>query len=262
MKVSVIVPTWSVNVGLRTMAERNLRAVRDRSRCSPELIVVDNGSPCGPPLVAVDLLIGWASNRGIAPAWNIGAHYAAGDVLIFVNSDCEVQDGWDEPLARCALSGAHVAFPETSGTLEIAGWCFAVSRETFRRVGPFDESFVPAFYEDTDWFQRAVDAGVRLLGVRASRVRHQRRTTVSSSPWAARTLWLFLSQRLRFSWKHGLDPERPPAFWARPLEEWDGGLCLQCGEGGHVGGDPGDDGAGGGDGAPGGGGRGGAPGHP
>lgn len=248
--ISVIIPTWSLTRELREMAEACVRAVRERSASEPEVIVVDNGSPVGPPHVVVDLLIGWQTNRGIAPAWNVGAKYASRDVLVFLNSDCEVLAGWDVPLARCALHG-YVAFPETSGAMEIAGWCWAVSRRTFQRVGPFDESFVPAFYEDTDWFQRACDAGVGLRGVPASRVRHTRRTTVFASPWASRAGLLFLSQRLRFAWKHGASPEEPPSFWRRPLALWEGcdGVCLQCGQGRDDHANAGDDRAGARDGA-------------
>ena len=60
-----------------------------------------------------------------------------------------------EPLASFDLSGALLAF----------------RRETWNRVGPFDEGY-PLYFEETDWLQRARRAGCRSLYVPTAKAVH------------------------------------------------------------------------------------------
>ncbi len=60
-----------------------------------------------------------------------------------------------EPVPVRALSGALLAF----------------RRETFDRVGPWDEGFF-LYFEETDWLRRAAASGLRIAQVPAARVVH------------------------------------------------------------------------------------------
>jgi GT2 family glycosyltransferase len=64
---------------------------------------------------------------------------------------------WDaaRPVAVPTLSGALLAF----------------RRETFERVGPWDEGYF-LYFEETDWLRRAAAAGLRLAQVPRARVEH------------------------------------------------------------------------------------------
>jgi GT2 family glycosyltransferase len=64
---------------------------------------------------------------------------------------------WDaaRPVAVPTLSGALLAF----------------RRETFERVGPWDEGYF-LYFEETDWLRRAAAAGLRLAHVPSARVEH------------------------------------------------------------------------------------------
>jgi glycosyltransferase involved in cell wall biosynthesis len=75
-----------------------------------EVFVVDNGSTDGTvdmvrqvqSLTRVNLHYLTGANRGPAPARNLGAQHASGDLLAFTDSDCEPTTGW--------LSGAVAGF--------------------------------------------------------------------------------------------------------------------------------------------------------
>lgn len=224
MMLSVVMPIYNLNPDLARMTQRNLGRMWDARTVPLEVIGVENGSPCEVE-AAVSTWIHWPQNRGIAPAWNAGLAQAHGDVIAFVTTSTAVEPGWDKALRDAARSGA-IAFPLTDegdgprkhrdGT-GVAGWCWAMSRETAERIGPFDESFSPAWYEDTDYFYRATQLGIPLVSVPAAVVKHARSSTTSKlSNWPL----LFMSQRLRFAWKHGLDPDAPPPFWRTPLPDW------------------------------------------
>jgi GT2 family glycosyltransferase len=212
--LSVIIPVWDQTPERAALTEQVVNRVWDVAATPTEVLVVDNGSKVRQHLKA-SARTDWYTNKGIAPAFNEGMRMAHGDFLCFLNSDCLVEPGWDKALVECADSGDYVACPWTNGEksdgLGITGWCFVVSKATATVVGPFDETFVPAFYEDTDWFQRLYDAGGQLWSVKAARVHHTRGSD--------RDL-LFVANRVRFAWKHKTDPNDAPHFWKQPLADW------------------------------------------
>ncbi len=219
--LSVVVAVWDQTPERAADTTRCLDQVWTVASVPTEVIVVNNASAhrTDPPYRA-SVLVNWPTNRGIAPAWNEGARLARGDTLCFLNSDCWVEPGWDKPLIEAAQAG-HIAFPLTNGEkndgVGVAGWCFALSRATFQRVGEFDETFIPAWYEDSDYYQRACRLDIQLVNCPGSHVRHQRR---GSAQHLRRPDLLFLANRLRFAWKHDLNPNEPPPFWRQPLPDF------------------------------------------
>jgi glycosyltransferase involved in cell wall biosynthesis len=224
-RLSIVVPLWNVTVELAEMTARHLARVREVAQMDVQIVVVDNGSPHRVPTDA-DVTIEWSENRGIAAAWNAGADAASGDVLCFFNNDVWVEPGWDVALHQAAHDGRRIVFPYTDhgdgasvrpDTAGVAGWCFALSRAVWQEVGRFDESFGPAFFEDTDYFHRAWERGIDLNPVPVARVRHVRRTTASRQPHVE---WLFQAHRLKYGWKHGVDPTKPPPFYLREIVDY------------------------------------------
>lgn len=226
MTLSIIMPVWNVTPALADMTERNVFLLKERTTLSHEVIIVDNGSLYQKTYPALVVVL-WRENKGIAAAWNEGMRLAHGEVLCFLNNDVEITPGWDQALCQAALDGRRIAFPYTdqgdglgprrADTAGVAGWCFAVSASLAREIGPFDEGFSPAFYEETDWLHRAWLQEIELSPVPGAVVKHQRRTTASH---LRRMDLLFLAHRLKYAWKWDLDPNAPPPFYARAIRDY------------------------------------------
>lgn len=120
----------------------------------------------------------------LAAAWNRGieAALAWGADWVLVSSDdvlfhpCTVdhlieraeQKGYEflcpfDVLGRRGLDAAYLASldpPETGQDEQAADYsCFLLAPGLYREVGPFDERFVPAYYEDSDYNVRLSLAG-------------------------------------------------------------------------------------------------------
>ena len=225
--LSVILPRYCLTPETAATCLANLRQLRAVQSVPTELVVVDNGSSEHLPLEdreALNLVYAaWPENHGIAPAWNLGRRLATGDVLAFLTVTTTVEPGWDAALQAVAQSGRVIAMPFTNGEqpygLGITGWCWAITTALADVVGPFDETFVPVQYEDTDFFHRAIyQHGVELVSVRGAHVRRERgRQTLNTAPWAARFNLIHMANRFRYAWKHDLDPDDVPPFWKAPL---------------------------------------------
>lgn len=216
--LSVIIPVWDQTSERADLTHKCIEAVWTHAQIPTEVIIIDNASAFRRPHRA-STRINNPTNRGIAPAWNQGVEKAHGKYYCFLNSDCLVFPGWDVALVKCAASDFNAAMPLTDGAksdgIGITGWCFVVSADSFNRVGLFDETFVPCFYEDTDWFHRLLHAGGRMFSVPDSNVSHDR-----NSDRTGKAALLFTANRLRYAWKHDLDPNKPPHFWTKPLADW------------------------------------------
>jgi hypothetical protein len=105
--------------------------------------------------------------------------------------------GWPQHLAPAEQPAAGDG-PFASPVL--TGCCLVATAWTWRTVGGFDERLFLMF-EDSDWSRRAVAAGVRLLVVPGSRIRHK---VSSSFTGAAGTLgtYYFARNGTVFAWRY------------------------------------------------------------
>ena len=222
-QLSVTIPVWSRTPELAEMARQTVERVWEVARVPTEVVVIDNGSPVEVPLAA--RVYRYPENRGVSVGWNTGIRLSSAPVVAVLNSDCRVEPGWDEALLDAAIDGRRIAFPYTdhcdglgftqpdqAGT---AGWCFALTRDRYAEVGPFDERFSPAFCEDTDYWHRAWQLGVELSPVPAAHVVHARRTSSEAG-----SDLLLQAHRYKYGWKHGVDPERAPPYYRREVVDY------------------------------------------
>ena len=167
-----------------------------------EVVVVDNGT--GHEIDA-DVVVRNPENLGFAKAANQGAAAAGGDILVHLNNDTEVHEGWLEPLVDHLEAGAGIVgslllhpdgnvqhagirlYRNTRGELTaenrkqhyaggeveaVTGACMAIRRDVFFRLGGFDEGFRNG-YEDVSLCLDARQAGWSVVYEPASVVTHQ-----------------------------------------------------------------------------------------
>lgn len=193
LDVSVIIPAFN---GAALIGNQLDALARQETPLAWEVIVADNGSTDATAEIVrqravafpVDLrVVGAFQRQGVGPARNAGARASRGLVLLFCDCDDEVMPGWVEgawrALHKFDLVGgpnhelrdprdpdAPVVNPNTlwgrTAVKSAQGCNFGVQRDSFFRVGGFDESFPPYGCEDVDY-------AIRL---------HQSRGSVGAAP--------------------------------------------------------------------------------
>ena len=148
------------------------------------------------PLVkALDVL---GSSRGTERAVSPDIRYAdAPDVSWWRGSTLDLRSGWPRHLTPDEQSaGKDGPIP----TPLLSGCCIVARAETWRRVGNFDERLF-LIYEDSDWSMRATSAGVDLLVVPESRIRHKVSRSFTGRADALGSYY-FARNGLIFAWRH------------------------------------------------------------
>lgn len=176
-------------------------------------------------------LISNPTNMGFASAINTGVAAAKGDFIILMNQDVVAQAGWLTAICACfareprtGIVGSKLLYPDgrvqhAGGYLLSPSWegmhytddapdhridfvtgaVMSIRRACWDAVGPFDEGFFPAYYEDVDFCLRARKRGWAIQYVAASVLTHHESTTRATG---LRQVADFHIQRLRCVLKH------------------------------------------------------------
>ena len=181
--------------------------LKDSARPPLEIIVVDNGSTDGTreylealdrTMIRTDDLlkpIFNTKNLGVAPAWNQGAREAKTETLAILNNDILVTKGWLRSLMwamethKLDLVSPFAATGKMDYDLHTRAekfteknlarlWddydfcAFVMPRETFQKIGFFDENFLVGGYEDTDYCYRLRKEKMRYAVTGAAFIHH------------------------------------------------------------------------------------------
>jgi GT2 family glycosyltransferase len=253
LRASVIIPLWN---GAGDIAAC-LDALLAQAGVDVEVVVVDNGSEDdGAALVAARYpavrLLRNDRNLGFAGGCNVGLRAARGDALVLLNQDTEVQPGWLAALLTAldapdvGIAGSVARYPDgavqhAGGTVDargearhltapvselrdvdfVTGASLAISRRAYAAVGPLDEVFSPAYFEDVDWCYRARRAGFRVVLAPRSVLVHKEVSAGAGEGHAAR--YGYHRHRLRFVLKHW-SPEALRASFLPAERAWLDGL--------------------------------------
>lgn len=206
-----------------------LRDFREHVTIPCEVIIVCNGDdPALIDFVKTDKQIDKyclnSVNAGVARSWNMGAQLAEGSVLCFLNDDVSVGPGAIEALYHMLLSSpdigqvgpvgarwkgaAHERFvgeEQIEDADAIAGFCFLVRADLYRRLGGFDVAYSPAGFEEIDFSFSVRKAGFRCVVVPKLPLRHYHHHGVSAYSTEIR----YLSQSIETTVLH----ERNKAYF-------------------------------------------------
>lgn len=162
------------------------RAIRSIDYPVEQLIIVDNGDRYDPDMLAWtapwQYIQNWylwrmPTNLGVAPSWNLGIKATPhADGWILLNSDAYFEaDQLRKFYEECESESITVS----SG---IAPWsCAWVGAGVVERVGLFSECYVPAYFEDNDFEDRAKRINVEVRSSQAV-IRHDNSSTIASDP--------------------------------------------------------------------------------
>lgn len=221
-EVSIIIPVY----GKIEYTLACLQSIAMRPPGIPfEVIVVDDASPDESVAVLRNVaglrLIQNESNLGFVGSCNAGAAAALGGMLIFLNNDTQVTQGWAEALIRAfnifpgtGIAGSQLVYPD--GRLQEAGaWVFAdasawnigrfesrrnpayryaravdyvsgaslaIPASLFAELGGFDLRFAPGYYEDTDLAFSVRSRGLAVRYVPDSVVVHAEGISSAAAP--------------------------------------------------------------------------------
>lgn len=179
------------------------------SRLPERIVVVDNGgrfdAAYAGRLDRVEV-VRPGKNTGTAGGWN-AVFRAAGerDVVVMANDDVTVTRDGIAALAA-AVEDHRGGAMASDHTVPHHSWSlYAMSRQLWDRIGPFDERFWPAYFEDDDYERRLALHGVSNLHVKAIRSHVGSASTATKTPAAAAQ---FAENRARYVEKWGAPP--PP----------------------------------------------------
>ena len=123
------------------------------------LLVIDNGGELNavqaPSSVKDFRVLRMVSNLGVATSWNLGVkNFFGHNYFAFASADMWFRPGDLEKLANSSPDkiNLHQAFPHWQ--------TFAIGEKVVEKVGLFDESLHPIYFEDTDYERRAIAEGI------------------------------------------------------------------------------------------------------
>lgn len=124
-------------------------------------VIIDNGGFYGRP--RADAILGPrradslqvvtpGANLGVAASWNLILDLAGAELVVIANDDI---------VLGIEMFGAIATVLESAPFVSGVGWAlFGQTPECTRRVGPYDENFWPAYFEDVDYEIRLSRAGI------------------------------------------------------------------------------------------------------
>ena len=160
------------------------RAIRSIDYPVERLIIIDNGDGYDPDMLAWTApwqhIQNWylwrmPTNLGVAPSWNLGIKatpHAQGWLLL--NSDAYFEAGQLEHFYADCEDNMVVRTEQN--------WsCVWVGQDVVSKIGLFSECYVPAYFEDNDYEQRAKAFNIPVM-VSDAVVGHDNSSTLKANP--------------------------------------------------------------------------------
>jgi GT2 family glycosyltransferase len=164
------------------LCRKSIEAVLKSTVLPNEIVVIDNSGTGAalPYLEDLPMTTVWPQprNLGVAASWNMFMDcLEAYDYVIIANDDIEVDiNAIDELYSAAATQDGYIfAGSNSSGN---AFSFFLLKRAGYEAIGPFDETFYPAYFEDGDYARRVKLLGYPLVAVETARYKHTGSSTL------------------------------------------------------------------------------------
>ncbi len=235
--ISVIIPNWNGKKYLKDCLDSIKKNTIYKNY---NIIIVDNGSTDGSqdfiekmyPFVQ---LIKRTENGCISKSLNLGIKISfqknKSNYAYLLNSDVKMKKGWLSEVVRVAendekigIVGSKQLTFDGMPTMS-AGWVKAfrikyyygsknkevgwvsgagmlIKKEVFDSIGMFDESYSPAYYEETDFEKRALLAGFKIIHCPYSVFLHKGGATSKKLNTTGDFLFSFYRNRIRYFFKY------------------------------------------------------------
>lgn len=169
-----------------------------------EVIVITNGSDIALETFVrnhkiIDKYCINSTNVGVSRSWNIGAQFAEGDALCFVNDDVFIGKGALELLYEYLCSDDKIGIVGPKGAIwngarhvryvgekiiepadAISGFLFMVKTDKFHKLGGFDTAYTPAGFEEIDLCYKAKSDGLECMVIPGLDIKHYHQHGVSA----------------------------------------------------------------------------------
>lgn len=131
-------------------------AARSAAPAPARVLVVDNSGGLCPPIEGAEMVMG-ATPQSVASAWNLIMRVSRSPFVVLMNDDAlPPPDVFLRLLARAEADPRAAIVSPVEGQRYML---FLLRRAAWEDVGPFDEGFRPAYFEDNDWDRRLLLAG-------------------------------------------------------------------------------------------------------
>jgi cellulose synthase/poly-beta-1,6-N-acetylglucosamine synthase-like glycosyltransferase len=187
-RVSVIVPCAHAGVITEQLAKA---LVRQKCVGFPVEVIfaINTAESAVPACFDGKTRVVWERRSGAAAARNAGVRESSGDILAFLDADCIPDPAWlaqgvktlrrrrgaviagrirrtEKPFNWVSLYDS-LTYLQQEFYVRYCRACVTANiiteRDTFERIGPFDERFTEAACEDWEWSTRATSKGIQLL---------------------------------------------------------------------------------------------------
>jgi GT2 family glycosyltransferase len=162
----------------------SIHAVMQGSIQPDHIIVIDNSGNSSAIRVLQDLpysnVIFWPQeyNLGVARSWNTFHRQIDKDYIIIANDDIAVHAHTIERLITSAQEHPDTIIHAGDGTSGNMYSLFLLTHKGFTTLGPFDERFYPAYFEDNDYERRRILANLSAVLVSGATYDHAPSSTI------------------------------------------------------------------------------------
>lgn len=246
--VSIVVPVYN-NIEITLSL---LKSIQKHTMIPYEVIVADDCSTdetqCISRFVENVVHVRNQENKGFLLNCNNAAQQAQGEIVLFLNNDTNVTEGWLEPLVESfddpsvGVAGPKILFvdgklQEAGGIIwqDASGWnygrmgdpeapefnylkevdyvsgcCLAIRKGLWEEIGGFDERYVPAYYEDTDLCFEVRAKGFKVIYQPASTIIHLEGASHGTDTTSGiKKFQVVNNEKFRGKWKPVLDSHKP-----------------------------------------------------